>query len=570
MRREPTGRGGDRRRGAAYGRVTVATQAPELGDQMRAHGSYANVIATRCIAGVLARRRTASSTAVRAAQGTRRVRQLARTDVAADRPSAPGSGPRAPARDWAKPTRRARRHRAKATAGGPGTLSNTRRRVNSRPRSQRPPARVAADRRRAAPDDHGLEPTLNTEPAAARHGSRSARGSAAATNTSAAAATMVVTVFCAATVRRRVGGESARLREPSAPAIASARMDHWEQLAGLPLVVESLAYGRLDPGPGFGEAHASRLVRLTGAGHEGLGEDITLFIGRTAPDLPLAGRVDARRVLRAPRRARPVAERPARVRRHDAPLAQLGVRVGGARPRAGAGRPAAARGDRARAPAGHLRELARARRPASADTILRRLERYPRLRFKLDAAVTWTPEIVGALVGTGAVHTIDFKGHYGMEVRPRRAARPLRAAAGRFPDALIEDPHDLPEIAALVEPHAARVSYDAPIHTVADLDAVPIRARTFNIKPSRVGRLRDLFALYDACEARGFAHVRRRHGRARRRPRADPAARRDVLARRAERHRAARLQRARSRGGPARQPAGPGPAAAGFRRRPDA
>ena len=27
---------------------------------------------------------------------------------------------------------------------------------------------------------------------------------------------------------------------------------------------------------------------------------------------------------------------------------------------------------------------------------------------------------------------------------------------------------------------------------------------TFNVKPSRVGRLRDLFALYDACESRGF------------------------------------------------------------------
>ena len=34
--------------------------------------------------------------------------------------------------------------------------------------------------------------------------------------------------------------------------------------------------------------------------------------------------------------------------------------------------------------------------PASADTVLRRLERYPGLRFKLDAAVTWTPEIVDA------------------------------------------------------------------------------------------------------------------------------------------------------------------------------
>lgn len=142
--------------------------------------------------------------------------------------------------------------------------------------------------------------------------------------------------------------------------------------------------------------------------------------------------------------------------------------------------------------------------PASADTVLRRLERYPRLRFKLDAAVMWTPEIVDALVGTGAVHTIDFKGHYGMEFDRDSLPGLYERLVDAFPDALIEDPHDLPEIAALVEPHAERVSYDAPIHTVADLDAVPIRARTFNVKPSRVGRLRDLFALYDACESRGF------------------------------------------------------------------
>ena len=34
-----------------------------------------------------------------------------------------------------------------------------------------------------------------------------------------------------------------------------------------------------------------------------------------------------------------------------------------------------------------------------------------------------------------------------------------------FPDALLEDPHDLPDITPLVAPHAARVSYDAPIAT---------------------------------------------------------------------------------------------------------
>ena len=104
------------------------------------------------------------------------------------------------------------------------------------------------------------------------------------------------------------------------------------------------------------------------------------------------------------------------------------------------------------------------------------------------------------------MHTIDFKGQYGQEVEDEAALGDLyERLLAQFPDALIEDPHDLPAIAALVEPHAGRVSYDAPIHTVADLDAVPIAARTFNVKPSRVGRLRDLFAIYAVCEDRGLS-----------------------------------------------------------------
>ena len=35
-----------------------------------------------------------------------------------------------------------------------------------------------------------------------------------------------------------------------------------------------------------------------------------------------------------------------------------------------------------------------------------------------------------------------------------------------FPDALLEDAHDLPEVEALLAPEAHRISYDAPIYTV--------------------------------------------------------------------------------------------------------
>ena len=44
-----------------------------------------------------------------------------------------------------------------------------------------------------------------------------------------------------------------------------------------------------------------------------------------------------------------------------------------------------------------------------------------------------------------------------------------------FPDAYLEDPHDLPEIARRLGDHVERVSYDAPIHTAEDIGATRFR-----------------------------------------------------------------------------------------------
>jgi hypothetical protein len=284
-------------------------------------------------------------------------------------------------------------------------------------------------------------------------------------------------------------------------------MDHWPTLAELPLVVEELSYGQLDPGPGSGDAHSTRLVRLTGAGHEGLGEDITLFVEPVAgPDLALAGEwtlgsfcAHLDTLEQWPggepewgdfvRRFRNWSYESAAL---DLALAQAGRplhEVLGREPRAVSYVNSFGMGD-----------------PDVVPKVLRRLERYPDLRFKLDVHEAWTDETIAALADTGAVHTADFKGRYRIEVeRPDALPALYERVLTGLPDALVEDPHDLPEIAPLLEPHAARVSYDAPIHAVADLDAQPIAARTFNIKPSRVGRLRDLFGLYAACEERGLA-----------------------------------------------------------------
>jgi hypothetical protein len=283
-------------------------------------------------------------------------------------------------------------------------------------------------------------------------------------------------------------------------------MDHWPALADLPLVVEELAYGRLDPGPGFGEAHSSRLVRLTGAGQEGLGEDITLFLEPEGPDLALAGtwtlgsfcaHLDT--LEQWPGGEPEHGDMVRRFRNWSYESAALDLAL------AQAGRPLHEVLGREPRPVSYVNSFGMGD-PDVVPKVLRRLERYPRLRFKLDAHEAWTDDTVAALAGTGAVQAVDFKGRYGLEVEDADALPALyERVLGGLPEALVEDPHDLPAVTALLEPHADRVSYDAPIHTVADLDAQPLAARTFNIKPSRVGRLRDLFALYAACEERGLA-----------------------------------------------------------------
>jgi hypothetical protein len=56
----------------------------------------------------------------------------------------------------------------------------------------------------------------------------------------------------------------------------------------------------------------------------------------------------------------------------------------------------------------------------------------------------------------------------------------------------------------VLEPHLARVSYDAPIGRVEDLDETPLRARIVNVKPMRVGSIRPLLDLYAHCREHGL------------------------------------------------------------------
>src|SRR6202011_5921214 len=79
-----------------------------------------------------------------------------------------------------------------------------------------------------------------------------------------------------------------------------------------------------------------------------------------------------------------------------------------------------------------------------------------------------------------------------------------RRVVDAFPDAWLEDPDVVdPESAAWPEPHHDRITWDAPIHSIADIESLPFAPRMVNIKPSRVGGLQPLCATYDYCAEHG-------------------------------------------------------------------
>jgi len=108
-------------------------------------------------------------------------------------------------------------------------------------------------------------------------------------------------------------------------------------------------------------------------------------------------------------------------------------------------------------------------------------------------------------VETGAVDSVDMKGLYRGTVVDQPPDPDLyRRVVAAFPDAWIEDPALEPEIDEILKPHRDRITWDANIHSVADIEGLPFPPRMVNIKPSRLGSLQELFGAYDYCAERSI------------------------------------------------------------------
>ena len=316
-------------------------------------------------------------------------------------------------------------------------------------------------------------------------------------------------------VRSAAAGVDLRPSPPSAgPRLR--QVPTWDLLKDLPLEVESYSLEGLEQqfSPEF--SRLTTLVRLRGAGEQGTGEDVVyealdhVAFRDAGGELELAGShtlgsfadlvagtdlfpgsPPTREVSRLYRRW---AVESAAL---DLALAQTGKPLGDVLGREPG--PLTYVVSMRLSPFGH-------EGPETADKLQRLIERYPRTRFKLDPTNAWSEQLVAELAATGAVDSVDLKGHYrGTPVDVDTDPELYRMVAEGFPDAWIEDP-DLSVAAAdaVLEPHRDRITWDAPIHSIEDIEALPFPPRMVNIKPSRFGSLAALGAAYDYCEQRGI------------------------------------------------------------------
>lgn len=288
-------------------------------------------------------------------------------------------------------------------------------------------------------------------------------------------------------------------------------MSAYRLVADLPLTVEGYELEGLRRPVSSGFVRHTTVVRLTGGGEVGLGEDVT-YEATDHERLQAAGAVHdlagTHTLATFSELVRGLDLFPAQPPQHDAyvlyrrwafesaaldlALRQAGLSLADA--------------------LGRVPEPVRfvvSRRlpdPPSAEPLRAILAEIPGTRFKLDPTAAWTDGLAAELASLGAVEALDLKAAYrGTSVDQPPDPRLYRLVAEAFPDALIEDPDlDHPETEAILRPHRARISWDAVIHSVADIEALPFPPSTLNVKPSRFGSVEALFAAYDHCERRGI------------------------------------------------------------------
>lgn len=284
----------------------------------------------------------------------------------------------------------------------------------------------------------------------------------------------------------------------------------YARLADLPLQIEGYSLEPLSQPMGPDRIRRSTVIRLHGGGEEGAGEDATpteadqLAFQQAPTELPLSGEwtIDSFSAHLGGLDLFPVApdggDRLRSFRRWGFESAALDLAL------RQAGRSLATALERPSRPLRFVNSM-HLPDPPSFEPIRERLELFPGLRFKLDPTAEWTEGLIDEIAATGAVDTADLKSQYpppfGQPADPRLYELVVRA----FPDAWLEDPAVTDDTWKVLEPHRERITWDAPLRSIADIEALADRPRAINIKPVRFGTLQTLLDVYDHCAVNGIA-----------------------------------------------------------------
>jgi len=283
----------------------------------------------------------------------------------------------------------------------------------------------------------------------------------------------------------------------------------YDTVRDLPLSVETYALDGLEQQVSSGFLRKTTVIRLSGEGEEGFGEDVTYEAAEQDVQqaggaiLPLSGdwtlHTFSKHIETLPlfdHEPEQHAYLDYRRWAFESAALDLALRQ--------AGRSLGAVVDRTPKPLTFVVSM-RLGEPTTTDRLHAWLAFYPGLRFKLDAAPDWSDELIAELAATESIDSVDFKGQYrGTSVDTVPDAALYRRVVDGLPDVWLEDPALTPETEAVLEPHHGRVTWDAVIHSVADIEALRWPPRTVNVKPSRFGSIERLFAAYDYCDAHGI------------------------------------------------------------------
>jgi hypothetical protein len=271
----------------------------------------------------------------------------------------------------------------------------------------------------------------------------------------------------------------------------------WDRLRDLDLVVEKVDTERQSVQVSSEFTRVTTTVVLTGGGEEGRGEDVTYnpedhewFPALDPGATTLGGFSQALDGLRL-FKGEPRMEASADYRRFacESAALDLALRQGGLSLGEAAGREYRP-----------VRFVVSTRADAFAW-----LEHYPELELKLDPENDWNRALMERLAATRLVRVLDFKAYYkGTPVDTVPDPDLYRAAVELFPDAVLEDASLEGECGEILRGHEERLSFDAPIHSLADLLALPVEPGWQNVKPSRFGALERLLECIEYCDANGI------------------------------------------------------------------